>query len=213
MSGLSCSLDSAGSDQLKPLPVPTRDLPAPKGDGSNTVRTAVFAGGCFWCVEGVFEKLAGVTNVVSGYAGGTAETADYKKVSTGQTDHAEAVQITYDATKINYGTLLRVFFATHNPTQLNGQGPDWGRQYRSAIFYASKEEQDVVEAYIAQLTAAKAFDKPIVTKLERLEKFYPAEDYHQDFVAINPGQGYVRQWALPKIEKLKKLHPELLKDK
>lgn len=213
MSGFSCSFDSTGADMLKPLPSPAKDLPSSAGEGSNTVRTAVFAGGCFWCVEGVFEKLAGVTDVVSGYAGGTAATADYKKVSAGQTDHAEVVQIAYDPGKISYGTLLRVFFATHNPTQLNGQGPDWGRQYRSAVFYGSKEEHDVVAAYIDQLTAAKVFDKPIVTTLERLDKFYPAEDYHQDFVAINPGQGYVRQWALPKIQKLKKLHPDLLKEK
>jgi peptide-methionine (S)-S-oxide reductase len=209
MFGLSCSMDSVGSDLQKPLPKPTKDLTSEVKSGAT--RSVVFAGGCFWCIEGVFEQIEGVTNVVSGYAGGTAETADYKTVCSGTTDHAEVVQITYDPSKISYGTLLQVFFSLHHPTQLNGQGPDWGKQYRSAIFYGNDEEKAVAEAYIKQLTEAKIYDKPIVTKLEPLTKFYPAEDYHQDYVQHNPGQGYVRQWALPKIDKLKKLYPELLK--
>ena len=189
------------------LPQPATDLPAAK-DGDT--RTAVFAGGCFWCVEAVFEPLVGVKEVVSGYAGGTADTADYKKVSAGQTDHAEVVQVTYDPSKISYATLLRVFMTMHNPTTKDGQHPDYGRQYRSAIFYANDDEKRVAEAYIKQLTDAKSFDKPIVTSLEKLDKFYPAEKYHQDYVKLNPDDGYVVQWALPKIEKLKKSFPELL---
>jgi peptide-methionine (S)-S-oxide reductase len=209
MFGSSCSLDAGDSNLQKPLPKPAKDLVIEAKSGET--RSVVFAGGCFWCVEGVFEQLTGVTSVVSGYAGGTASSADYKTVSSGSTDHAEVVQITYDPSKISYGTLLQVFFSTHHPTQLNGQGPDWGKQYRSAIFYANDDEKAVALAYIKQLDDAKIYDKSIVTKLEPLTKFYPAEDYHQDFVAHNPGQGYVRQWALPKIEKLKKLYPELLK--
>ena len=197
----------AAADEAKKLPQPATDLPAPS---PGETRTAVFAGGCFWCVEAVFEPLAGVTDVTSGYAGGTADTADYKKVSSGQTDHAESVQVTYDATKISYGTLLRVFMTMHNPTQPDGQHPDYGRQYRSAIFYANDDEKRVVEAYIKQLTDVKSFDKPIATSLEKLDKFYPAEKYHQDYVKLNPDDPYVVRWALPKIEKLKKSFPELL---
>jgi peptide-methionine (S)-S-oxide reductase len=190
------------------LPQPATDLPAPAKEGET--RTAVFAGGCFWCVEAVFEPLIGVADVVSGYAGGTADTADYKKVSAGQTDHAEVVQVTYDPSKISYGTLLRVFMTMHNPTQPDGQHPDYGRQYRSAIFYASDDEKRVAEAYMKQLTDGKSFDKPIATSLEKLDKFYPAEKYHQDYVKLNPDDPYVVRWALPKIEKLKKAFPELL---
>ena len=190
------------------LPQPAGDLPAPSKPGET--RTLVVAGGCFWCVETVFEPLAGVTDVVSGYAGGTADTADYKKVSAGQTDHAEVVQITYDPSKISYATLLRVFMTMHSPTTKDGQHPDYGRQYRSAIFYANDDERNVAQAYIKQLDAAKVFDKPIATTLENLDGFYPAEPYHQDYVKKNPDDPYVVRWALPKIEKLKKTFPELL---
>ena len=189
------------------FPAPAQDVRAAKGK-----RTAVFAGGCFWCTEAVFEPLAGVEKVVSGYAGGDAASATYKKVSEGVTAHAEAIEITYDPAKISYGTLLKVFFSVaHDPTQLDRQGPDWGKQYRSAIFTSDPEEKKVAAAYIAQLDAAKAFPKPIVTQLSPLEKFYPAEGYHQDFVQHNPGHGYVVVNALPKVEKLKKLYPELLR--
>lgn len=189
------------------FPAPAQDVRAAKGK-----RTAVFAGGCFWCTEAVFEPLAGVEKVVSGYAGGDAASATYKKVSEGVTAHAEAIEITYDPAKISYGTLLKVFFSVaHDPTQLDRQGPDWGKQYRSAIFTSDPEEKKVAAAYIAQLDAAKAFPKPIVTRLSLLEKFYPAEGYHQDFVQHNPGHGYVVVNALPKVEKLKKLYPELLR--
>lgn len=189
------------------FPAPAQDVRAAKGK-----RTAVFAGGCFWCTEAVFEPLAGVDKVVSGYAGGDAASATYKKVSEGVTAHAEAIEITYDPAKISYGTLLKVFFSVaHDPTQLDRQGPDWGKQYRSAIFTSDPEEKKVAAAYIAQLDAARAFPKPIVTQLSPLEKFYPAEAYHQDFVQQNPNHGYVVVNALPKVEKLKKLYPELLR--
>lgn len=189
------------------FPGPAQDVRAAKGK-----RTAVFAGGCFWCTEAVFEPLAGVEKVVSGYAGGDAASATYRKVSEGVTAHAEAIEITYDPAKISYGTLLKVFFSVaHDPTQLDRQGPDWGKQYRSAIFTSDPEEKKVAAAYIAQLDAAKAFPRPIVTQLSPLEKFYPAEAYHQDFVQQNPSHGYVVVNALPKVEKLKKLYPELLR--
>jgi peptide-methionine (S)-S-oxide reductase len=183
-----------------PLPAPARDLPAPAGGG---LRTAVFAAGCFWCVEAVFEPLEGVTAVVSGYAGGTAETARYELVGAGKTEHAEAVQVTYDPARISYGTLLHVLFTTHDPTTLDRQGPDRGRQYRSAIFFAGPEEQAVAAAYLAQLDAAKVFPAKVVTALEPLRGFFPAEDYHQDFVALHPDHGYVRQWVPKKLAKLR----------
>jgi peptide-methionine (S)-S-oxide reductase len=161
-------------------------LPAPKIDVPKTeagqTRQAVFAGGCFWCTEAVFEQLEGVTEVTSGYSGGDADTANYKAVCTGQTGHAEAIRITYDPAKLTFGELLRVHFATHDPTTLNRQGADKGTQYRSAIFYADDEEKHVAEAYIRQLDEAKVFSSPIVTTLEPLAAFYPAEEYHQDYV-------------------------------
>ena len=191
------------------IPMPAKDIALAK-EGSEP-RAAVFAGGCFWCTEAVFDQLDGVKDVVSGYAGGTKETADYKKVSTGDTDHAEAIRITYDPSKITFGQLLRVFFATHDPTTKDSQGPDHGRQYRSAIFYANDEEKAVSEAYIKQLTDAKAYDDPIVTTLEPLKEFYPAEEYHQDFVQRNPNQGYVRAVAMPKVLKVQTKFKDLLK--
>jgi len=194
----------------KTLPDPASDLDKSAGGK----RTAVFAGGCFWCTEAVFEELAGVNKVVSGYAGGTAETAHYKVVSAGKTDHAEVIQITYDPAKISYGQLLKVFFgAAHDPTQLNRQGPDWGRQYRSAIFYADADEKRIAEAYIKQLGEAKIFGQPIVTEVVSLQKFYPAEEYHQDFVKRNPRHPYVVQNALPKVEKVRREFSGLVKHK
>lgn len=189
------------------FPAPAADVRAAQGK-----KTAVFAGGCFWCTEAVFEQVAGVEKVVSGYAGGDAASANYKKVSEGLTEHAESIEITYDPAKVSYGTLLRIFFSVaHDPTQLNRQGPDWGKQYRSAIFTSDPEERKVAAAYIAQLDAAKVFPKPIVTVIAPLEKFYPAESYHQDFVRNNPNHGYVVVNALPKVEKLRKLFPELVR--
>jgi peptide-methionine (S)-S-oxide reductase len=189
------------------LPGAAYDIPAtPNGE----LRTTVLAGGCFWGIEAVFEHVKGVTKVVSGYAGGTKETASYDKVSSGKTGHAEAVQITYDPAQVSYGTLLKVFFSVaHDPTQLNRQGPDVGPQYRSAIFYGSDEEKRAAEAYIAQLEQAKAFPRPIVTDVAPLDEFYPAEDYHQDYAVRNPTQPYIVIHDLPKVERLKAEHPEL----
>lgn len=186
------------------LPAPAVDLTAAEGGApGGHSRKAVLASGCFWCSEAVFEQLEGVTSVVSGYAGGSAETADYQTVSAGKTQHAEAIEITYDPSKITYGELLQVFFTTHDPTTKDRQGPDWGHQYRSAIFYAGPDQKRVARAYIAQLNEAGVFDAPIVTTLEPLEGFYPAESYHQDFVAHHPDHPYVRQWAVPKVEKVR----------
>ena len=190
------------------VPAPAVDIP---GDGSHRA-VAVLAGGCFWGVEAVFEHVKGVTDVVSGYAGGNSSSAHYEMVGTGRTGHAESVQITYDPSQITYGKLLQVFFTVaHDPTQLNRQGPDEGTQYRSAIFYQSEEQKRVAEAYIQQLTQAKAFRHPIVTKVTPLPAFYPAEEYHQNFIARNPGNAYVMYNDLPKLSELKKRFPELAK--
>jgi peptide-methionine (S)-S-oxide reductase len=180
--------------------------------GAVKSETAVFAGGCFWGIEAVFEGLKGVTNAVSGYAGGSKANAQYEIVSTGTTGHAESVQVTYDPSQITYGQLLKVFFSVaHDPTQLNRQGPDEGTQYRSAIFYANDEQKHVAEAYIAQLSAAKAFSRPIVTKLTLLQAFYPAEAHHQDYVKHNPTQPYIVQNDLPKLAALRQQFPLMLK--
>ena len=206
-----CQVDAAAAAKAKDFPAPAVDA---KMEKQQKTAKLVLAGGCFWCTEAVFERLDGVKNVVSGYAGGSASDADYKKVSSGATSHAESIEITYDPAKISYGEVLRVFFSVaHDPTQLNKQGPDWGKQYRSAIFFANDEQKAVAEAYIKQLNAAGIFSKPIVTTLEKLDKFYPAEGYHQDFVRNNPNQGYVVVNALPKLEKLNKTYPELVDGK
>jgi len=173
----------------------------------------VLAGGCFWCVEAVFEELDGVIEAVSGYAGGSAETANYAAVCSGQSGHAEVVKIVYDPSKISYGELLRVHFATHDPTTLNRQGADRGTQYRSAIFYANESEKKIAADYIKKVNASGAFSVPVVTKLEPLAKFFEAEKKHQNFVCDNPDQGYVRAVALPKVEKVRKAFPDKLKKK
>ncbi len=188
------------------IPAPAADLPTQAGES----RTTVFAGGCFWCVEAVFEEIDGVEEVVSGYAGGPADRASYQDVTSGETGHAEVVQVKYDPGKVSYGALLRVFFATHDPTQENRQGPDVGRQYRSAIFHAGDAEKRVAQAYIEQLDAAKVFEARIVTTLEPLTGFYPAEAYHQDYARRNPGAAYIRFHSKPKVDKLRKQFPELL---
>jgi peptide-methionine (S)-S-oxide reductase len=165
---------------------------------------AILAGGCFWCVEAVYKNLDGVSSVKSGYAGGSADTADYETVSTGGTDHAESVELVYDPSRISYGQILKVFFAiAHDPTQLNRQGPDTGRQYRSAIFYVDDEQKRVAEAYIDQLNKAHVFDQPIVTEVVPLEAFYQAETYHQDYAARNPLNPYIVFNAQPKVRKLR----------
>lgn len=173
-----------------------------------TLDTAVFAGGCFWGIEGVFEHLKGVTSAVSGYAGGTTTNPTYEEVSTGETGHAESVEVVYDPAKISYAQLLQVFFSVaHDPTLLNRQGPDHGTQYRSAIFYRTAAQKQAAQAYIAQLTRAKTFRDPIVTQVAPLQKFYPAEDYHQDFMAHNPDYGYIVVNDAPKVEHLKQAFP------
>ncbi len=191
-----------------PFPAPTVD--APKTPGK--MQTAVLAGGCFWGVEAVFDAIAGVSDAVSGYAGGPANKAQYETVSTGRTGHAESVEITYDPSKITYGQLLKVYFSVaHNPTELNRQGPDTGTQYRSTIFYANDEQKHIAEAYIQQLNAAKVFNGPIVTTLEPLKGFYKAEDYHQDFMKKNPDYPYIVMNDAPKVKHLKEQYPELVK--
>lgn len=183
-----------------------------QADSAGAARaTAVFAGGCFWCTEAVFEELDGVIEAVSGYAGGSKDSANYKTVSTGRTGHAEAIEITYDPRKLSYEQLLKVFFATHDPTTKNRQGNDVGPQYRSAIFYANEEERQLASAFIQDLTDAGAFPQPIVTTLEPLTEFYPAESYHQNYVCYNPNQGYVRAVALPKVKKVREKFQALLK--
>jgi peptide-methionine (S)-S-oxide reductase len=191
------------------LPLPTLDL-APADEPSPA--TIVLAGGCFWCVEAVFLPVNGVLKVRSGYAGGTPETADYQSVCSGATDHAEVIEVTYDPAQVSLGRLLQLFFGVaHDPTQLNRQGNDRGRQYRSAIFYSTPRQREVAEAYIAQLDAAGVFPAPIATTLEPLDAFYEAEPYHQNYAARNPGQPYIVFTALPKVEKLKDAFPEALR--
>lgn len=172
--------------------------------------TAVFAGGCFWGVDAVFKHVKGVSNVVSGYAGGNAATAHYEQVSEGDTGHAESVRVSFDPTKVSYQQLLQVFFSVaHDPTQLNRQGPDTGSQYRSAIFYTSPEQQKIAQSYIQQLTAARTFSAPIVTQVVPLQQFYQAEDYHQNFLALHPNKPYIVMYDQPKLEQLRKKFPAL----
>lgn len=201
-----------GGDALELVP---SDFPDPAMDltGAESGDRIVLGGGCFWCTEAVYKELRGVLGVRSGYAGGTAETADYRSVCSGTTGHAEVIEIHFDPDAVTFGQILKVFFAVaHDPTQRNRQGNDRGPQYRSAIFYANEAQERAARAYIAQLTEAKAFSKPIVTTLEPLEEFFEAEAYHQDYAAQNPGQPYIVGVSMPKVEKLRKHFPEKLKD-
>ena len=191
------------------FPQPELDVASSSEDESEQI--AVFAGGCFWCVEAVFERLAGVSAVTSGYAGGNARNADYEAVSSGTTGHAEAIEVRFDPRRVTYGQLLRIFFAVaHDPTQINRQGGDVGTQYRSAIFFADEDQRRVAEAYIEQLERAGVFDGPIATTLEPLEGFYEAEAYHQGYAALHPGQPYIAGTAAPKVAKLCRYFPGLL---
>lgn len=191
------------------FPDPAVDIPASAAQGN---QTAVLAGGCFWGVEAVFEHLKGVTNVVSGFAGGEKSTAQYKTVSTGRTGHAESVKITYDPAQITYGQLLKVYFSVaHNPTELNRQGPDTGTQYRSAIFYMNDDQKKVAEAYIQQLESAKVFSRKIVTQVVPFTGFYMAESYHQHYLQHNPNNPYIVYNDLPKLAQLKKQYPQMCK--
>ena len=191
-------------------------VPVPQADNaraSGALQTAVLAGGCFWGIEGVYEHVRGVRKVLSGYAGGEKSTAHYDEVSSGRTGHAEAVEVTFDPQEISYGEILRIFFSVaHDPTQLNRQGPDTGTQYRSAIFYADDTQRDIAKGYIAQLNESGLFKRAIVTRVDPLERFYPAESYHQDFIAKNPRYPYVVFNDLPKIRNLKQVFPELYRE-
>jgi peptide-methionine (S)-S-oxide reductase len=193
------------------LPVPPPQVDAAPGAAP---QTAVVAGGCFWGVDAVFKHVKGVTKVVSGYAGGEAKTAEYETVGTGRTGHAESVQITYDPSQITYGQLLRIFFSVaHDPTELNRQGPDEGTQYRSAIFPANDDQKRVAEAYIAQLNQAKVFKHSVVTQVTSGKTFYPAESYHQNYLALHPDNPYIVYNDLPKLGELKKQFPDLYRAK
>jgi peptide-methionine (S)-S-oxide reductase len=200
-----------GARAASTFPDPAKDS---HPTGTVAAQTAVLAGGCFWGVEAVFEQMNGVSDVVSGYAGGSQMTAHYSVVSSGITSHAESVKITFDPAKVSYGRLLKVFFAVaHDPTQLNRQGPDEGRQYRSSIFYANDEQKSIAEAYIAQLEKAHIFNRRIVTAVVPLEGFYAAEDYHQNFLAQHPDYPYIVVNDLPKLRALNAEFPELVKSK
>lgn len=183
------------------------------GMGANAApaeQTAIFAGGCFWGVDAVFKHVKGVSNVESGYAGGSAASANYEAVSTGRSGHAEAVRVRFDPAQVTYRQLLQVFFTVaHDPTQLDRQGPDVGSQYRSAIFYTSAEQQQAAQKHIGQLAAARTFSTPIVTQVVPLEKFYPAEDYHQNYLALHPYQPYIVIHDMPKLDRLRKEFPAL----
>jgi len=205
------SLDTAAANPGDRIQITAPSVsPTPKT--AKGEQTAVFAGGCFWGVEAVFEHVKGVSNVTSGYSGGTAETADYDTVSGGETGHAEAVKITYDPAQISYEQLLKVFFAVaHDPTELNKQGPDTGTQYRSAIFYTNDEQKIQAEKYVAEMTAAKTFPRPIVTQIVSLKEFYNAEDYHQDYLVNHPTQPYIVVNDQPKVDNLRKQFADLYK--
>jgi peptide-methionine (S)-S-oxide reductase len=193
-------------------PIPAAKVDAPVA-GAAGKETAVFAGGCFWGTQAVFERVKGVIQTAAGYSGGSADTATYRQVITETTGHAESVEVVYDPARITYGQLLRIFFSVaHDPTQLNRQGPDVGTSYRSAIFYANDEQKRIATAYIAQLNAARVFPGPIVTEVTPLKAFYRAEDYHQDFALKNPGNAYIQICDVPKIDALKAQFPELFVD-
>lgn len=197
-----------GEENITDFPDPPEMMVEEQG-----IREVVLAGGCFWGMEAVFERLNGVLDVVSGYSGGQAETASYNQVGTGTTGHAESIHITYDSSVISFGTLLKVFFSiAHDPTQLNYQGPDVGTEYRSVIFYMDEGQKQVAEEYIQILDRAKVFPKKIVTELTSFEAFYPAELYHQDFIKKNPNHPYIVYWDVPKVEHLEREFPDLVKE-
>jgi peptide-methionine (S)-S-oxide reductase len=199
------TLPAVSGEPATGIPAPLVDEPAQKGAASET---AVLAGGCFWGVQGVFQHVKGVTQAVSGYSGGSKASADYETVSSGRTGHAESVEVTFDPSVVSYGQILQIYFSVaHNPTELDRQGPDYGTQYRSAIFAKGAEQRRVAEAYIAQLDKAHVFKKPIVTKVTDLTAFYPAEPYHQNYATIHPDNPYIAFNDLPKIANLKAMFP------
>ncbi len=206
--GLSCG---ANADAInKAIPAPESDLSAAEATGP---QVAVLAGGCFWGLQGMFEHVNGVTRVVAGYAGGDKATAHYEMVGTETTGHAESIEITFDPKQISYGQLLRLFFSVaHDPTELDHQGPDRGSSYRSEIFFTSPAQERVARAYVAQLSKARIYASPIVTRVEPLKGFYPAEDYHQDYLILHPHQPYIMINDLPKISALKRAYPKLYRE-
>ncbi|HYU45678.1 MAG TPA: peptide-methionine (S)-S-oxide reductase MsrA [Terriglobales bacterium] len=207
---LALSLLHVRAASATPIPPPKTDVPLASSSGR---QTAVFAGGCFWGTQAVFQRVKGVAKTTAGYAGGSASTASYDQVTTEKTGHAESVEVVYDPARITYGQLLRIFFSVaHDPTQLNRQGPDVGPSYRSAIFYANEDQKRIADAYIAQLDQAKVFAKPIATQVTPLKGFYRAEDYHQDYALHHPENPYIQVCDRPKIESLKKQFPELFVD-
>jgi peptide-methionine (S)-S-oxide reductase len=200
---------TSGASRSTDGPVSAPSFDAQVTNGA-TEDTAVFAGGCFWGVEAVYEHVKGVKSVISGYAGGKAASPSYEQVSTGDTGHAESVEVIYDPSQVSYGKLLQIFFSVaHDPTQLNRQGPDHGTQYRSAIFFRNPQQQQVAESYIKQLTTAKTFSRPIVTQVAQLNGFYPAEEYHQNYLAQHPNQPYIVINDQPKVAELKKQFPDV----
>jgi peptide-methionine (S)-S-oxide reductase len=202
-----CTVNAASH---MPLPAPNTDASLAKTSGK---QTAVFAGGCFWGTQAVFERVKGVLKTTTGYSGGSASSATYDQVTTETTGHAESVQVVFDPSKITYGQLLRIFFSVaHDPTQLNRQGPDVGTSYRSVIFYTSPEQEKVAKAYIAQLDAAHVFPKPIVTEVVPLKAFYDGEDYHQDYAEKNPNNPYIQVCDVPKMAALQQQFPDLFQD-
>lgn len=204
---LAATACSAKAGTPAPVPEPALDAPRASAPGKQSV---VLAGGCFWGIQAVFQHVKGVLSATSGYAGGSAKTAEYEIVSSGETGHAESVQVVYDPSQITFGGLLRIFFSVaHDPTELNRQGPDEGTQYRSSIFYSSDEQKHIADAYIAQLDQAKVFRKPIVTKVVPLQGFYPAEAYHQNYAALHPNQPYIYFNDAPKVEHLRQEFPDL----
>lgn len=196
---------------FRSIPDPTLNA-ALVGSGETSEEIAVLAGGCFWGLEAMFEQVRGVKTVLTGYSGGTAATANYPQVSGGGTDHAESIQITYDPSQVSYGELLKIFFSVgHDPTQVNRQGADVGRQYRSAVFATTPGQQAIAQAYLEQLKGSGLFDQPIVTEIDTFQAFYPAEDYHQDFVAHHPAHPYVLVHDIPKLQKFRQAFPDKLK--
>jgi len=202
--------DNGRADAKAAFPKPALDSPLAS---AKTSETAVVAGGCFWGIQAVFAHVKGVVSSTSGYSGGAANTAHYEEVSTGDTGHAESVRVVFDPSQISYGQILMIFFSVaHNPTELNRQGPDYGTQYRSAIFYAGDDQKKIAEAYVAQLDAAKIYSQPIVTRVVPLQAFYPAEDYHQDYLKHHPYEPYIMMNDQPKLTNLKKEFPSLYRD-
>jgi peptide-methionine (S)-S-oxide reductase len=210
MLGTTWQLASCAAEVPVNIPPPAVDNQKQQGP----LQTAVLSGGCFWGVQGVYEHVQGVVKVVSGYAGGDWSTAKYEEVSKGNTGHAESVQVTFDPAKVSYGELLQIFFSVvHDPTQLNRQGPDSGEQYRSVIVYSDDSQKNIAKAYIAQLGKAGVFPRPIVTRVDHLHGFYPAESYHQDYLVHNPSNPYIAYNDLPKIENLKRIFPNYYSDR